>query len=318
MRIKIYEKSRVFITDFIKLLSLRKFVNRNSLDGIFYICDLHLGDTAIACSYASSFKKITKNNIFMVINEEHREIPKLFDLECIIFKVPYFTDSLTEAMKQIFLNLTNLFSHKKIFLSFPGFLQYFKIKKKSVWLDMYLRYMLTFDVKYPLKLESIKRTHLNGKYYLDKSFKELKLVKGKTVVISPNSRTMKSIDPSFFADIYRELSSQGFTPIINSKDNYWNEMNIKNFFPEPQLLIDYISLGGYSISSRSGISDLVSFLPDSKNLVIYNEDVNKDFIFADKKLELYGEIKEFFYNKYKKKELVEEIVKYIRDLNKIL
>jgi len=311
MRIKIYERSKVFVTDFIKLLSLRKFVNRNSLNGIFYICDLHLGDTAITCSYASSFKKLTENNIFMVINEEHKEIPKLFGLEFIIFKVPYFTDSLTEGMKQIFLNLTNLFSHKKIFLSFPGFLQYFKMKKESVWLDMYLRYMLTFDVKYPLKLECIERTHLNGKYYLDKSFTELGLVKGKTVVISPNSRSMKSIDPSFFADIYRELSSQGFTPIINSRDNYWNEMNIKNFFPEPQLLIDYISLGGYSISSRSGISDLVSFLPNSKNLVIYNEDVNKDFIFADKKRELYGEIKEFFYNKNKKEELVQEVVRYI-------
>ena len=317
MKIRILKVAKVFITDCVKLLSLRKFVNRNSATGIFYICDLHLGDTAIACSYASSFKKLTGDNIFIVINEEQRGIPKLFDLECVIFNVPYFYDAITEGIKQILLNLTNLFTHKKIYLSFPGFLQYFKMEKKIVWSDMYLRHMLTFNTKYPLKLECINRTYLNDKYYLDKKFEQLELVKGRTVVISPNSRSMKSIDPSFFADIYMELLSQGFTPIINSKDNYWNEMDIKNFFPEPPLLIEYISLGGYSISSRSGISDLVSFLPSSKNLVIYNEDVNKDFIFANKKLELYGEIKEFFYNKFKRKELVEEIVRYIKDLNMV-
>ncbi|WP_458329287.1 hypothetical protein [Caldiplasma sukawensis] len=234
-------------------------------------------------------------------------------MESVPFEIPIFNGMLTASLKQILLYLFNLFSRQKIYFSFPGFLEYIKLTKKELWSNMYLRYEVAFGFKHALKLENVDESSLIFPIWLEEKCIALGMNKGKSVIISPDSKSMPQIDKLFFVELYRRLEIEKFVPVINSNDSFWSNECFRTIFPKPVLLLNYIDFAGFSISARSGVSDLLSFVPRSINIIIYNKGVKSDFIIGEKKNELYGTIKEYFYDKEDRNVLIEEIINYIKN-----
>ncbi len=313
MKIRLREEMKNFIHDCIQLISLERFISENKRYPKYLICNHHLGDTAIACSYAKSFKEVTNVNICIITKPQYEKIPKIFGLDSIAYKIPSFKNTVEEGLKQIFLNIMNFTFRNNVYFSLPGVLQFFKVSRKEIWSNMYIRYEKTFGLNQKLQLKRIEEKDLPEISSFQELIEKMKIQKGKSVIISPDSKSMSPIDTSFIERIYENLSKEGICPIINSDNPFWQRKGFRNFFTEPSALLTIINFAGFSISARSGVSDLVSFLPNSINIVIYSKDCPNDFLFESKKDELFGEIKEFFIEINNQEILIEEIIGFIKD-----
>ena len=87
---KVRSKIRVILADFEKLRKLKGIVNREGIGGSYYICNHHLGDTAIFCSMAKSIRNMKDIKITVVVEQRYQSIPKIFGLEPLIADIPKF------------------------------------------------------------------------------------------------------------------------------------------------------------------------------------------------------------------------------------
>jgi hypothetical protein len=174
--------------------------------------------------------------------------------------------------------------------------------------------MIAFNITSEIPLSCIEDLTSTSCRTLRIEFDSLGLIPRKSVVISPDSQSMELIEPSFFLEIYHRLENIGYRALINSDKNYWVDKGVRTCFPDPLRLLNYFALAGYSISSRSGVSDLFSFATEGKNIVIYTSDIQKthpDFIFNKRKQNLCGKIDEYFYDKSRLGDIIEQIISSI-------
>lgn len=301
-------KIRMTLADFEKLHKLRGIVNRENTGGSYYICNHHLGDTAIFCSMAKSIRNIKDIKITVVVEQRYQSIPKIFGLESLIVDIPKYKGNLEQTLYWIYLSLTNIFSKSKLLLSFSGFFDYIRRTRKIIYSDMYIRFMLSLDSHIEIPLSCIDSNFTTSPTEIKTEFLKYGLKIGRTVIISPESLSSKEIDRTFFIALYQELEKVNYTPVINSSNKFWIENNFRNFFPDPMIFLHYAIISGYSVTARNGISDLLSFTPGVKNIIIYSIDVSKDFIIGRTKEKLCTEIEEYFYAESSREELVQKII----------
>lgn len=307
---------RTVLQDFKKLRALEIAIKKSDGNGLFYICNHHLGDILIFCSLAKTLRRIEKRKITIVVEQRYQSIPKLFGFDALVTDIPKFEGLLKETYYLFYLSLSNLLSKGKILLSVPGFFLFIKSPRKIIETNMYFRYMIALGARDILYLSCIDNSFetvpIHAKtFFVDSGF-QIK----RTVIISPDSTSMKDIKRSFFIKLYNELKKIDFIPVINSNNPFWIESNFRTFFPDPLELLYYTILSGYSISARNGVSDMVSFTPGVKNIVIYNREVPTDLVFGNAKEFLCANVDEYFYEEFNEHDLIKSILYSIQNERK--
>lgn len=301
------------LNDLKKLNHLRIIIKHEEEIVSFYVCNHHLGDLVIFCSIAKSLAINENRKFIIMVEEQYQSVPKLFGLKTMVADIPKYRLPLIETLNQLYLQVSNLFSKYKIFLCFPGFFLYIKCPPRLLYSNMYIRFMISLAGHVGIPLSCIDETFMTPPEYVKEDFILLGLRIKRTVIISPDSLSMKKIDESFFIKLYRALEETEYIPIINSNSKFWNEIGFKTFFPDTLRLVYYAELAGYSISARSGISDVLSFTPRVKNIVIYGNNVPADFIIGKDKAILYSEIEEFFYTTKNEVDLIKNIISSLKE-----
>ena len=299
---------RIALKDLVKLHRLQILIKKHHKDGLFYICNKHLGDTVIFCSIAKSLQKIDKREFTIIVEDRYRSVPEIFGLNSMTADLPKFRIPFVETLNFMYLSLFNLFSNRKFLLSFPGLFLYIKCSKKLLYSNMYTRYLVSLGVHLETPFSCIDDTFLLPPALIITNFKGFDLKIRRTVIISPDSLSMKKIDINFFIALYQSLEKLNYVPIINSNNNFWVDNGFRAFYPEILTLLYYSILAGYSVSARSGISDLLSFTPGVKNIIIYGDGVPDDFIIGKEKERLCSNIFEFYFTTEDNENLIKNII----------
>lgn len=109
--------------------------------------------------------------------------------------------------------------------------------------------------------------------YIDRFFKENRLIKGRTVIMSPYANTSAKLPLGFWEKTAEEYKNKGYTVCTNSSGK--EEPAIKGtkavFFPLPEA-IQIVEAAGVFIGLRSGFCDIVSSAK-AKKVIIYPDRV---------------------------------------------
>ncbi len=298
---------KTILDDIKRLNYLIRLVKRKEIDVTYYVCNNHLGDITFFCSLAKTAQSTYNKRIIIVVNERYRSIPEMFGLNFLVADLPEF-EYINQSLYSFYLTLRTLFSKSKILFQNPGVHIYFKFPRKKILSDLYMTSTISLGLRVKLHLSCIDDNFSTVPASASNEFSELGLVANRTVIISPDSYTMDKIERQFFINLYESLRRKDYIPIFNSNDKFWIENNFKNFFPDPKKLVFFAKLSGYSISARSGISDLLSLVPGVHNIIIYNENVSNAYVFGKSNDSICTDISEYFYQPTDLNELVENII----------
>lgn len=163
-------------------------------------------------------------------------------------------------------------------------------------------------------------------------FNEMGLIKGKTVLFSPFSYSIRSLPANYWNELAIRLQEIGFTIAINIGD-FWEMNYIKNSIPIQIPLIygvELLEYCGYFIGARSGFCDITASA-NCKRIIYYpmaEDKISYDFYRIDKNynslssmglcsniIELEYPVDNCFengkYTKIQSKILIEKTIKYL-------
>lgn len=252
--------------------------------------------------------KIENRKFTIIVEDQYKSVPSIFGLNFMTADIPRFRIPFVESLNFLYLQIFNFFSKRKLLLSFPGIFLYVKFPRKKLYSNMYIRFKISLGGRSDVPFSCVDDTFKSPPGCIEEDFARYNLRIGRTVIISPDSLSMKKIDINFFIKLYQSLDKTDYVPIINSNNKFWTENGFRAFFPEILILLYYSILAGYSVSARSGVSDLLSFTPEVKNIVIYGEFVPEDFIIGKEKGKLCSNIDEYFYSAENENHLIQKII----------
>ena len=234
----------------------------------YFVCNHHMGDTFIFCSYLSKLNRITGKNYGVIIPEAYTSIPRMFGLKYIISSYLPRNRGFND-----FYYIMSRILRMNTLPSVCGYIEAIKLGGKEK-VDLYNRSMVYLG---------LKSNELPDKpFYFSSAAKE-KVTKilqssgytGKWgVILAPYAKTINEIPLNFWVMLTDRLRELGYTVFINVS-NYEKELpNTIPVSPTPEELIILAREIGWVISVRSGLCDLL--LPTGINLtVIYSDDFLK-------------------------------------------
>jgi hypothetical protein len=98
-------------------------------------------------------------------------------------------------------------------------------------------------------------------------FAELKLRKGKTVVVFPDAFSLSGIKKDVFLSIIKEFQICGFDVLVDSKDEEFSDIALRTFIDLP-LIVPFLNLCGFSVINRSGMAD-ITLKSTAKKWILY-------------------------------------------------
>ena len=110
--------------------------------------------------------------------------------------------------------------------------------------------------------------------YINSIFEEKKLIKGKTVLISPYANSLNGLPVRFWEYLVKQLNKMGYTVCTNSSG--FREPPIKGstpIFVPYKYLQPFLETAGYSICLRSGLCDIISEIPHRRTVIYLKQDL---------------------------------------------
>jgi len=220
--------------------------------GDIYIVGLYLKDYMISHNI--------KDYILVVSGGGCRKVASLFDVNCISLEQSEIEKLL------MYVRLVGLDICRARVLN-DGYLQVM-VKRMRGYKDvdfhtMFQRCVLEADVK--VQDVSIKQENA------DDIFEQYKLIKGKTVLLSPYANTIYNLSDDFWKKLAKVLIEKGYTVCTNSSGE--SEPPIKDtegvFIPYNKI-VDFLDKAGCFVGMRSGLCDIVSSTK-AKMVVLYPE-----------------------------------------------
>lgn len=233
-----------------------------------YVCQHPgTGDVYLQAKYVDTYAKKhnVENYVFTVIGNSI-QVAKLFPVQKIEKLTQSETNWLVCFYKFVGINVgIEILHYHGLMQAYSGFLGYIRNFKKMNFNKMMLNFVFSGieNEKFPLPNFSKDETYTN------EIFKKYNLKSKKTVLIAPYANSLKQPPLKFWEALVKRLNSLGYTVCTNSSGN--NEQPIKDSFPvfiPYKFLKSFLQAAGYSITLRSGLSDVISEIPHKK-VVIY-------------------------------------------------
>ncbi len=160
-------------------------------DGTYYMCNHHLGDTVLFCSFARSAGISKSSKIIFLVPEKYKEIQEIFGLNSMIVNELPKPNSHWDSIMFVFLSLFNLFSKRRLIQQFPGDIILFKGGKSKVFQDMYERQRLMFGLSNDTFPSNVCIDQFSVPEQIVNEFLSYGLQIGRTVLLSPAGYSKK-------------------------------------------------------------------------------------------------------------------------------
>jgi hypothetical protein len=203
--------------------------------------------------------------IFVVVSGACKKTAEMFDIKNIVIVKPTLADDIINSQK--FLRAA-----WKVVVLNDGWLreltQWLRGYKELDFEKMFRYFVFGFDDSVPHELPPQKDCGNE----IDALFKKYKLVKGKTVVLSPYSNTLFDLPDDLWQSIVQHCKSFGYTICTNCAGA--SEKPIPGteevFFPLGQA-VAFMNTAGYFIGVRSGLCDIIS-ASSCKKVILYEKE----------------------------------------------
>lgn len=110
--------------------------------------------------------------------------------------------------------------------------------------------------------------------FVDEVFRKYRLIEGRTILLAPYANSLNVLPYDFWEKLCKKLINLGYSVVTNSTGK--NELPIKGTAPvfiPYKYLKQFVIRGGYSISFRSGLSDILSDIPHNMTVVYLKRDI---------------------------------------------
>jgi hypothetical protein len=268
------------------------------------------GETYLTCAMIDSFKMrhgIHGSVILLGTKLYHKQIYEMFShkIDRYYQLDPYIAECLqylrTIKNGEIFYT-ADLNKWTASFLKSPlNHLTHFKLLKICNFMDVEV------ELSSPLiKLEY----EINAQ----KKFDQLGLIRNKTIIISPESTSLKSLDNVFWKNLCFKLSNYDYKIFLNIMDKKNSIAGIASGFLNFSEAFVFTNLAGKVIAARSGFCDVLSS-SNAEFHVIYPTQIDREiyplneFVFEEK-------LAEYSANEQSQERLIEIIVKKVTQSEK--
>lgn len=247
-------------------IRMEKILSNRS--GIYYVCNHHLGDTFIFCSYLSKLNRITGKNHGVIVPEFYDSIPKMFGLNYVL------TESMPKnrGFNDIFYFLAKALRMNTL-PSVCAYIDAIKLGGKNK-VDLYTGPTVFLGLMPKELPDKPIYFSIGAKEEVNKIIKSAHFTGDKGVIIAPYAKTLNELPNDFWMLLSNRLKEQGYTIFTNVSKK---EKELPGTIPvslSPDEMIILAKEIGWVISIRSGLCDLL--LPAGISLtVIYSEDFLK-------------------------------------------
>lgn len=241
----------------------------------FFLCNRGIGDTLIFLSLLDSYYKTypTNEKVNIVIQKNH--VALLNEYKNYINDFYIVESNIMEGLMH-FAFAGKLPENVKFILP-RGASEFLGYKNLSIWDLQYLNLGISE------KSEPLVPVFNDSVYLLNELKEKKKIVKNKTVIISPDATSVDLVSKDIWKEIILFCKSQNMTIILNSRQRS-SISGITTVFCEVDELYKIVEYAGYYIGLRSGLCDLIAFT-NSKMLVIYpscsENNVKKMYTFSN-------------------------------------
>lgn len=221
------------------------------------------GDVYLAAGYFNKSALKTENYVFCVIGKSNEAVAELFGIENVLeisqkqmsslFRFAVFT-----GMKETEISILHPNPQK----DHVGVIDYFRNINGLNFADI-------------IRYSSFAEKAIDAPVFPDcddkmKSlFSRLNLKEGKTILLAPYSYTLEKINGLFWRKLVEELNAMGYSVCTNlGSDKEKAIEGTEGVFLKYEELASFLKMGGYFISVRSGLCEIVSTIP-CKKIILY-------------------------------------------------
>lgn len=304
---KIFNKEADYLKNSIKVYNelTRKYTDATQ----FILCPVKAnGDVYMGAGLIEAYKKFTKAEkvVFVIVGSAGKKIAALFDLYDVVNVTQSDMEALTALLRFLGSDITNMhmihpeqfyfniFSNMECFrgLNFIDFMAEGMLGLKSDW---NISQSLSFDKK-----------RIRKEYYLT----------DRDILIAPYANSLPNFPINFWRTLVDKLNKEGYQVYTNSGgDTEPPVVGTAPLFLPIEDICDALDDSGGFIGIRNGLSDLVS-RSKCKKIILYPD---KGMGFSTVKeyysvngMGLCDDAKELIYTEGCEKDIIEEIVEYIK------
>lgn len=247
----------------------------------FFVCNHHMGDTFIFCSYLSKFNKINRKNYSVIVPRNYSSIPEMFSLDYVLFSsLPK-----NRGLNDIYYILCKVFRFKTL-PSVCGYIDAIKLGGKNK-VDLYSGPTAFLGMRIDESPDLPFNFNKKAMDDVKKLVESTKDMTKKAVLVAPYAKTLHEIPTIFWSNLIQRLFEKGYIVYVNTMKNETEFIHAIPVSLPPDELFLFAKSIGRVISLRSGLCDLL--LPANIQLtIVYSEDFTKEEmvdIFIDKRIE---------------------------------
>ncbi|MEM3193008.1 MAG: hypothetical protein QW292_13185 [Candidatus Parvarchaeota archaeon] len=240
--------------------------------GTYYVCNQHLGDIVLFCSFAKSAGITRSSKITFMVTERYKEIPSLFGLNGVVIEGAPTSSIFVDSAMYGFLLIFNSLSKRKLFPMRPALFLYLKAGGRKIYTKMYEHQRIMFKLKNNVAPSSPSIDQNSVPDDIVKLFLSYGLKIGRTVLLCPNGYTMKNLNERLWQEIIPIIKEKEYSVVLNLDPSDNPSYDAVRVFPSPMDLFWFSKLAGHAISLRSGLSDLLSFSCGLKLSILYDSE----------------------------------------------
>jgi len=257
------------------------------LDEINIIAPCGFGDTMILCGFKNALESLYSEKIHFIIQPKHEVVMEMYNIS------DYSIQSFSEDELYILGKHNKIPTRGSLFVAHPLFLEKKELleefnKNKFSFIDLHRKNLnLSSCTEFELPTSFPQLTE-----ELKAKVEEIAPLE-RVVLISPESHSLKAVNPIFFEKIVKSLKMNGYT-VISSVCNIKNR--VKGSIYLKLDIKEALALGthcGEIYATRSGFCDLMALT--AKNLTVFYPDHDS--------FKIYG-LKTLFRNKFLPNEIV--------------
>lgn len=241
----------------------------------YYLCNAGIGFTVIVCALKPELEKLRGASICLLIQEEHKFIPKLYGIEDYILVDTEGLD--LESLSDRYPNPTkgkiyvvHPFAHKEESLYYAPIHGLYSTERFLPWLYRFFGLDEDTELKYPDRLPELS----------PKSLKKVKRIGdlSKTVLFLPEAMTIDCVSERYWADIASELKEQGLRVISAPKARHYTVKGTR-FEDLSAEEITYVGMKCHSVyATRNGFCELLA--SRGRDLHVIYPSHNTHFIYS--------------------------------------
>lgn len=183
-------------------------------------------------------------------------------------RVSYMSPRAVSCLEKYYLFMGG--NNQKIVIPFCWSDNYFfntccvRMTNKFSFMENYYYFSFVLNPTYQFQLPQFDDVDEKLTFY----WQQLGIIKGKTVIISPDANSVTGLPIWFWNSIIQELRTMGYAVFMNC--NYPTYYRAPNLFPSYSTCVPLLEYAGYFIGIRSGFCDIVSSAK-CKKVIIYPE-----------------------------------------------